>query len=312
MGLFVGIIAGGVLLVVLLIAIVVYVHRRNKRKLKEGAFDKPALSVLSLAQPRPPLPVYHSSYRDNSLDDREAQQQLVGREVMQQEATYQQLMRDLQRPSSRADTESLPDQAPRDMTAFRRPPMQQREPIRSPLTAPPLITAPPPVALTQPADKASHLQRGLSVRSLDSASESIYSTTSAPYSTRDANEGYQSFTAALPAIPASPTTPKWPSSPNPYVWPKRQRASVIRDELAPETYAKVRWKTQGAAPPATGTNPVAQALPPTPTTPRAAHGLRIVPPAADMDGGLYFTPASAAFPRSPPAAPPQPRTPQRF
>ncbi|KAJ7072101.1 hypothetical protein C8F01DRAFT_229276 [Mycena amicta] len=296
-GLFIAIIAGGILFVLILIGVIVYVHGRNKRKMQ--AFDKPAISVLSLAQPRPPLPLFRDS-------DPEAQRsEFVGREVIQQEATYQQLIRDLQRPSG---TPTLPNQTPRDHSNLGhsnlgRPSMKQHEPLHIPLppTAYPVVATPPPVAtaLIPPADKTSQLKRGQSVRSLDSAS--VYSIASAP---PDAHEpAYQGFTMPLPSIPASPSTPitpKWPSSPGPYVWPKRQRASLIREELAPETYAKVRWRTDSESADAVGSIPVAQALPSTPTAPQ---GLRInIPPAAD------WTPVSAAFHRSPPA----PRTQRPF
>ncbi|KAF7306092.1 hypothetical protein HMN09_00764300 [Mycena chlorophos] len=284
-GLFIGICAAGVVLLVLLVVgIVMCVRARTKRKIMDGAFDKPTLSALSLAQPRPSLPNYYY--------DAEAQQQqheVVGRGVQQQEATYQQLLRDLQRPSSRTGS-PLPDQSPRDMTEYRH-------------AAPaPVIVAPPPAAtaLTRPMLKPSPLKRGLSVRSVDSASESVYSVASAPLDAHEQN--YQSFAATLPPVPASPSTPitpKWPSSPNAYVWPKRQRASVIRTELAPETYNKVRWRTDSSE--TVPSSPVAQALP--------ASGLRInVPrPTADADPGsagtanVYYTPTSAAF------APPSPQ-----
>ncbi|KAF7321741.1 hypothetical protein MKEN_00695800 [Mycena kentingensis (nom. inval.)] len=285
-GLFVGIIAGGLLFVIALVVAIVFVRRRNKRKMRQGAFDKPTLSVLTLAQPRPSLPI---------PDDTEAQHKLVGREMLQQEATYRQLMIDLHRPSSRANTPSLPDQAPRDISALRRPPiMQEPSPMH--------ITVPPPTAPVTP-PSTDLLKRGLSVRSADSAS--LYSTTSAPYSTHANEATYQPFATELPAIPASPSTtmsPKWPSSPAPYIWPKRQRASLIRDELAPETYSKVRWKTDASesASPA----PVVQALPSTPTTPSRGRELRIqVPPTTvgqrEIETG-YFTPRSGAFPRPTP------------
>jgi len=263
-GLFIGIIAGGVVFVVVLVVAVVLVHRRSKRKMMEGAFDKTAFSVAALTLPRPPLPTYPSA-SPSFPPDREAQKRddLVGREVRQQEQTYLQLMTDLQRPASRTGTLTLPDQAPR-RPPFQPPRMMQWDPApRSPLTAYPIVTAPlspPPISTPAVADvKAlgvAQLQRGPSVRSIDSASE--YSVASAP---RDPQERtYQPFTLGLAPIPASPSTPKWPLSPGGYAWPKRQRAS-IRQELAPEFYDKVRWKTGDDSVEPAASTPVAQAFP---------------------------------------------------
>ncbi|KAJ6499122.1 hypothetical protein C8R45DRAFT_1210953 [Mycena sanguinolenta] len=275
LALLIAVIAGGVVFVVVLAITVVYVHRRSKRQMKEGAFDKTAFSgaaVVALAAPRPPLGLYQSSPRP----DPEAQRHdLVGREVRQQEAAYMQLMTDLQRPASRTDSAALPNQTPRMMV--------QRDPVSSPLAAYPVATAPappPPVALPPPAAslRPPQLQRGFSIRSRDSTA-SEYSVASAP---RDAQEiTYKPFALNLPTIPASPATPKWPASPGTYVWPKRQRASQIREALAPETYA-MRWKidSESVEPPAP--TPVARAVPSTPTglafAPSTSTGLVFAPP----------------------------------
>lgn len=239
-----------------------------------------------------------------------------------------QLMMDLQRPSSRAGTPPLPNQAPRQ------PPSHliiQRDPTkvalpRSPLTAYPPVTAqtpPPPVATPIVAGgkqhNAAHLKRGLSVRSLDSTA-SEYSVASAP---RDVQERtYQPFNLTLATVPASPTTPKWPSSPGTYVWPKRQRASLIREELAPETYAKVRWKTDDGSIEPTLTPPVAHALVPavrsvsSPTSPGPALRINVPPPVhhhrstsdspdSASTAAMFYVNASAASssPTIPSAAP---------
>jgi len=283
---FIAIIAGGLVFIIVLIITVIYVHRRSKRQMIEGAFDKTAFSVVALTHPRPPLGLYQSS-PSSSMIDREAQQHdLVGREVRQQEATYMQLMTDLQRPASRTETPTLPNQAPRE-PPYHVPRMVQRDPAppRSPLIAYPVVNAPqppppPPVAMLSPvADpkslNATQLKRGPSVRSQDST-VSEYSVASAP---RDPQErAYKPFTLGLPTVPASPITPitpKWPSSPGTYVWPKRQRASQIREELAPETYAKVRWITDDESTEPAASIPVAQAVPSTPT----ALGFGVPPPA---------------------------------
>ncbi|KAJ7683244.1 hypothetical protein B0H17DRAFT_42797 [Mycena rosella] len=293
---FIVIIAGGLLFIVVLVITVIYVHRRSRRQMMAGAFDKSAFSITSLTHPRPPLPIYQDFPPPSSALDREAQQHdLVGREVRQQEATYMQLVMDLQRPVSRTES-PLPDQAPRELYQPPRranwepapvvlprsplpnqtphelyqPPRPNWDPVqiapRSPLTAypavaPPMPAPPPPVAAPAPKPlSAAQLKRGLSVRSLDSTA-SEYSVASAPH---DAHErSYQPFNLGLPTVPASPRTPitpKWPSSPGSYVWPKRQRASQIREQLAPETYAKVRWRNDESAEPAAAI-PVAQALP---------------------------------------------------
>jgi len=308
---FIGIIAGGLLFIIVLVVTVVYVHRRSKRKMMEGAFDKSAFSVVTLTHPRPPLPMYQSSPR-SSLIDREAQQHdLVGREVQQQEATYLQLMTDLQRPASRTGTPTLPNQAPRE-PPYHVPRMMQQASSRSPLTAYPVVTAPPPPPVAADANTLNvvQLKRGLSVRSLDSASE--YSVASAPHDPQERTDRtYQPFTIGLSTIPASPITPKWPSTPGSYVWPKRQRASQIRQELAPETYNKVRWRTDDdeTTDPA-ATIPVALAIPPmarsvsSPTSPGPALRINVPPPVhyrttsesptSASTAHLYYANASAA------------------
>lgn len=242
-----------------------------------------------------------------------------------------QLMMDLQRPASRAGTPSLPSQAPREVP-YHLPRMVQRDPTQvalpqSPLTALyPVVASvptPPPVAtLSVPDGNAAQLKRGLSVRSLDSASE--YSVASAP---RDGQEAtYQSFTLGQPPVPASPSTPKWPSSAGSYVWPKRQRASQIRKELAPETYAKVRWITDDETTEPAAVIPVAQALPPaprsvsSPTSPGTALRINVPPPLnyrtnsdspdSASTAHLFYTNASATS-SSPTLPTPQPRSPQR-
>ncbi|KAJ7091144.1 hypothetical protein C8R44DRAFT_817155 [Mycena epipterygia] len=329
-GVFIGIIAGGLVFIIVLVIAVVYVHRRNKRLMMAGAFDKSAFTVVSFTHPRPPLPTYHQSSPRSSLIDREAQQQdLVGREVRQQEQTYMQLMMDLQRPVSRAGTPSLPSQTPREVP-YHLPRMVQRDPTQvalpqSPFTAlypvvAPVPTPPPVATLSIPDGKATQLKRGLSIRSLDSASE--YSVASAP---RDGQEPtYQSFTLGLSPVPASPSTPKWPSSPGSYVWPKRQRASQIRKELAPETYAKVRWITDDETTETAAVIPVA--LPPaprsvsSPTSPGPALRINVPPPvhyrtnsdspASASTAQLFCTNASATS-SSPTLPSPQPRSPQR-
>ncbi|KAJ7079099.1 hypothetical protein B0H15DRAFT_954195 [Mycena belliarum] len=305
---FIAIIIGGFLFLITLVVTVIYVHRRSKRQIAEGAFDKSAFSVVSLTHPRPPLPIYQLSPR-TVLQDREAQKHdLVAREVRQQEANYMQLMRDIQRPASRAGTTTLPDQTPRlpyhpprvvnrdpaqaapprspltaypavenhdhvqiavpgsPLTAY--PVLGNREPTHvalpiSAFTAYPLVATPPPVAVLDAVPtNAAQLQRGLSVLSLESTA-SEYSMASA---VRDEQqERYQPFHLGLPPIPASPSTPltpKWPSSPGSYVWPKRQRASQIRQELAPDTYAKVRWITDDESSEPAAAIPVAHAIPP--------------------------------------------------
>jgi len=275
---FIAIIAGGLVFITILVITVIYVHRRSKRQMMDGAFDKTAFSVVALTHPRPPLGLYQSSPRSSPIDREAQQHDLVGREVRQQEATYMQLMTDLQRPASRTETPTLPNQTPRE-PPYHVPRMAQLDlgpPPRSPLTAYPVVTTtpspspPPPIAIPPPvADlqflNAAQLKRGPSVRSQDST-VSEYSVASAP---RDPQERtYRPFTLGLPTVPASPSTPitpKWPSSPGTYVWPKRQRASQIREELAPETYAKVRWKTDDESIEPAATIPVAQAVPSTPT-----------------------------------------------
>ncbi|KAJ6587162.1 hypothetical protein DFH09DRAFT_1142792 [Mycena vulgaris] len=280
-----------------------------------------------MTHPRPPLPTYQTSPR-SSLIDREAQQQdLVGREVRQQEETYMQLMMDLQRPVSRTGS-PLPSQAPRE-PPYHAPRMVPWEPTqvappRSSLTAY-SVTAPappPPVAADPKSLSAVQLKRGPSVRSLDSASE--YSVASAPYDAQERT--YQPFNLGLVTIPASPSTPKWPSSPGSYVWPKRQRASQIREELAPETYAKVRWRTDDESIEPAVATPVALAIPPalrsvsSPTSPGPALRINVPPPVhyptnSDSPGTastasaahLYYTQASATSSRSPlPQAPQRP------
>ncbi|KAJ7497548.1 hypothetical protein FB451DRAFT_1386782 [Mycena latifolia] len=348
----IGIIAGGLLFIIILIIAVVYVHRRSKRQIAAGAFDKSAFSVASFTHPRPPLPTYQSSPR-SFLIDREAQQHdLVGREVRQQESNYMQLMRDIQRPASRAG-QPLPNQTPRQPPHHAPPRMTNRDPTqvalpRSPLTAYPVATAPlpaPPPFATLPVDEAEtttavQLKRGLSVRSLDSASE--YSVASAARSDGQQERTYQPFNlglATIPASPSTPLTPKWPSSPGSYVWPKRQRASQIRAELAPETYAKVRWRTDDESTEPAATIPVAHALPsapaPTmrsvssPTSPGPPLRITVPPPppvalyrmssdsaASASTAQLYYANASTTRSSSPtlpdvtPTRPP-PQTPQR-
>jgi len=247
-----------------------------------------------------------------------------------------QLIMDLQKPSSRAGTPTLPSQAPRQ-PLYHTPQMAQWNPIqvalpRSPLTAYPVVTTPaptppPPATLAVPLTAAqAQLKRGLSVRSFDSTA-SEYSVASAPYDGQDRT--YQPFNLGLATIPASPTTPNWPSSPGSYVWPKRQRASQIREELAPETYAKVRWRTDDDSVEPAASIPVAQAIPPAVrslSSPTSSGALRInVPPPvhyrAETDSPvsvstaqLYYTQASATS-SSPtildiPSRPP-PRIPQR-
>ncbi|KAJ6500069.1 hypothetical protein C8R47DRAFT_1317372 [Mycena vitilis] len=310
--LFIGIIAGGLLFIIILVVTVVYVHRRSKRQMMEGAFDKSAFSAVGF--PQPPLPTYQSSPRSSSIDREAQHHDLVGRQAQQQEATYLQLMTDLQRPASRTGTPTLPDQAPRALP-FHMPTMAQRDPgrvalPRSPLTAYPVVSAPPPPAVATPAAahtktlSAAQLKRGLSVRSLDSASE--YSVASAPRDPQDRT--YQPFTLGLSTVPASPITPKWPSSPGTYMWPKRQRASQIREELAPETYAKVRWITDDDSIEPAVSSPVAQAFPRSVASPISpGPPLRInVPlpvhypvtsvesPASASTAHLYYANASAA------------------
>ncbi|KAJ7902016.1 hypothetical protein B0H14DRAFT_2669515 [Mycena olivaceomarginata] len=333
---FIAIIAGCLIFVILLVIIVIYVHRRSKRQMMDGAFDKTAFSVVALTHPRPPLGLYQSSPR-SSLVDREAQQHdLVGREVRQQEETYMQLMSDLQRPSSRAGTPTLPNQTPRE-SPFHASRMVQRDPgapSRSPLTAYPISTSPPPpppVAVLPPVAPfgTAQLKRDLSLRS-EVSTVSEYSVASA---LRDPQERvYQPLTLSLPTVPASPITPKWPSSPGTYVWPKRQRASQIREELAPETYAKVRWKTDDESTEPAASIPIAQAVPSAPTGMRTLSpplsvpapswpvpGLRInVPPPAHhpavinspmsaSSAHLYYANASSASNSSTPQ-----QTPRRF
>ncbi|KAJ7496025.1 hypothetical protein B0H11DRAFT_881466 [Mycena galericulata] len=282
-GVFVGIIAGGVLFIVLLVIAVVYVHRRSKRQMMAGAFDKSAFSVANVTYLRPPLPVHKLSPPSSLVDPESQQQDMVGREVQQQEQTYLQLMMDLQRPSSRTEVPPLPSQAPRQ-PPYHVPRMVQRDPTQvalpqSPLAAYPAVAEPahrpPPVATLAPSS-AAQLKRGLSVRSLDSVSE--YSVASAP---RDPQERtYQPFNLNLTTIPASPSTPNWPSSPGSYVWPARRRASQMREELAPETYAKVRWRAGEESIEPTLTTPVAHALPPavSPVTPPRALRINVPPP----------------------------------
>ncbi|KAJ7163581.1 hypothetical protein C8R43DRAFT_286830 [Mycena crocata] len=340
---FIGIIAGGVLFIIILIVAIVYFHRRSKRKMLAGEFDKSAFSVVSLTHPRPPLPTYHSSPRSFSIDREAQQQELVGREVRQQEATFSQLIMDLQRPSSQPGAPALPSQAPREIP-HPSPRMVQWDTTqvtlpRSPLTAYPVVTAPmpatpPPVATlaispATPLNAATaQLKRGVSVRSLDSTA-SEYSMASAAYDPQERT--YQPFNLSLDTIPASPATPNWPSSPGSYVWPKRQRASQIRQELAPETYAKVRWKTDDDSVEPASTIPMALALPPMPTTLRSVSSptspLRIhVPPPAAVHhrtisdssesastAQLYYANASTAsssptIPSFAPPRSPQPRS----
>ncbi|KAF8210472.1 hypothetical protein K438DRAFT_1809763 [Mycena galopus ATCC 62051] len=221
-----------------------------------GAFDKTAISVMAFTHPRPPLGLFQSPPRPSLVVvDPEAQQHdLVGREVRQQEATYLQLMTDLQRPTSRTGSPTLPNQTPR---------MVQRDPVPSSLAAYPAVTSlSPPVAVPAPIASlgAVQLKRGLSVRSVDST-VSEYSVASAIRDPQDRT--YKPFALTLPTVPASPAAPQWPSSPRSYIWPKRQPVSQIREELAPETYA-MRWKTdESVEPPAA--IPVAQAVPSTPT-----------------------------------------------
>jgi len=249
---FIGIIAGALLLFLVFVIGVVYVHRRTKRKIMEGAFDKPDISILSFTHPRPPLLARHSSSR-SSLVGREVQQQdIVGREVRQQEATYAQLIADLQKPVALA----LPNQTPREYTPW----MGQWDATE--------VDTPSSLAARAVEDTslgAPHLQRGHSIRSLDSAS--VYSVASA---LPDApGRAHQSFNA-LATFPA-------PQSPGPYIWPKRQRLSLIRDDLAPETYAKARWRTDGESVDPTATIPVARSVPSakkSPTFTRTAQVLR--------------------------------------
>ncbi|KAK7000678.1 hypothetical protein R3P38DRAFT_1821590 [Favolaschia claudopus] len=291
---FIGIIAGGVVFLILLIIIVVHVHRRNKRQMKNGALDKTAFSVMALAHPRPPLGPFQGSPQgspDSFLIDREAQQHdLIGREVRQQEQTYLQLMMDLQRPISRNSTPPLPNQAPRELSHYA-PNMAQRSILPVSVTNPtasapsaqtPLPEATPPHIPDPAFLPNSQLSRGISMRSQDST-ESEYSVASAA---RDPQErSYKPFTLSLATVPASPITPAWPASPGSYAWPKGQRSSQIRDELAPETYSKVRWKTNSqimAAEPVAAI-PVAQAVPSTPVGgafgSRAAPLVSVPPPA---------------------------------
>jgi len=228
---FIGIIAGALLFFIVFVITIVYVHRRTKRKITEGVFDKPDISILSLTHPRLPLPVRHSSSRSSLVDRQVHQQDIVGREVRQQEATYAQLIADLQKPVSL----ELPNQTPREYT----PQMTQWDATQA---------AP---AIEDKSLGAPRLQRH-SIRSLDSAS--VYSVASA---LPDAPERtHQSFNA-LTTIPASP---QWPTSPGPYIWPKRQRSSLIRDELAPETYARAKWRTDGKSVDPTATIPVARSV----------------------------------------------------
>ncbi|KAJ7200714.1 hypothetical protein C8J57DRAFT_1544281 [Mycena rebaudengoi] len=259
---FITIIAAGVVFILVLIITIIYIRRRNRRKMKSGDLDTASFSVITFAHPRPPLPPAsyqhppppsHQYSHPNpfnppppAADVREVKtHQLVVREVQHQEDTYSHLMLALQKP---AGAPSLPNQSPRlPYTPTPREMAPPRSPFRahSPLYPDPPSTPPPPVALPAPPPAslavpgAVQLKRGLSVRSMESESE--YSVASAPY---DAQDTYQPFTLNLPAIPASPSTPKWPSSPGAYAWPKRDHtsSSVIRDELAPETYAKVRWR----------------------------------------------------------------------
>ncbi|KAJ7772609.1 hypothetical protein DFH07DRAFT_802556 [Mycena maculata] len=312
---FIGIIAGGVVLLILLIATIIYLHRRSKRRSKlemiTGEFDKSAWNVVSLTRPHPPLPPQQSSRP--SWGDPESQKDVVGRQVRQQEQTYMQLMSDLRRPSSRTDTPPLPSQAPRE--PYGMPRMVQRDPTqvtlpRSPLTALyPAVAAPtpPPVAtLAPPGARAggAQLKRGPSVRSLDSASE--YSVASAPSDLQERT--YQPFNLGLATIPASPSTPtKWPSSPGSYVWPKRQRTSLMREELAPETYAKVRWRTDENSIEPDVAIPVAQALAPairsvsSPTSPGPTLRINVPPSVQYLDNpdsaatGQFYTPNTAQF-----------------
>ncbi|KAJ7045702.1 hypothetical protein C8F04DRAFT_446086 [Mycena alexandri] len=124
-GLFIAIIVGGVIFVVVLVVAIVLVHRRSKRKIMQGAFDKTSFSVAALTLPRPPLPTYPTA-SPSLPPDREAQKQhdLVGRE----------------RPGFRTGTPTLPDQAPR-RPPFHAPRMMQWDPApRSPLTAYPIVT----------------------------------------------------------------------------------------------------------------------------------------------------------------------------
>ncbi|KAJ6625902.1 hypothetical protein B0H10DRAFT_599114 [Mycena sp. CBHHK59/15] len=332
---FIGIIAGGLLFVLILTLLVVYVHRRSKRQMMAGEFDKSAFSVVSLTHPRPPLPSNTPSPR-SSLIDREAQkQELVGREVQQQEQTYMQLMAALQtRPGSRTGTLPLPNQAPRVpyhahwmvQIPTARDPTEIALP-QSPLTAYPVGSAPPPVTMlavstaTASNRGASQLKRGLSVRSIESASE--YSVASAP---RDPQEhAYQPFALApIPASPKTPVTPKWPSSPGSYAWPKRQRASLIRTELAPETYSKVRWKVGDDAEEPEVSTPTALALPPTksmspPSAPMTPLRINVPPPvhyraiSDSHDASVEFYANASASSSSPTLPDPSqpPRSPRR-
>ncbi|KAJ7188055.1 hypothetical protein C8R46DRAFT_1340945 [Mycena filopes] len=326
-GLFIAIIAGGVIFIVALIVAVVFVHRRSKRQMMQGAFEKTSFSVTALTYPRPPLPTYQSS--SSFPADREAQKQqdLVGREVRQQEQTYLQLMSDLQRPASRTDTPSLPDQAPRQ-PYHPAPRTVQWDPTpRSPLAYPiaPSFPPPPPIPTSAVADAkllgAVGLKRGPSVRSLDSESE--YSVASAPYDAQDRT--YQPFTLGLAPIPASPSTPKWPSSPGgSYAWPKRQRASQMPAERAPETYANVRWKTGDDSVEPAASTPVAQAFPTVASSlspgppllrinvpPPTQYRLSSASTTSVSTAQLFYTQASAAS-SSPTLPTPQPSPQPRF
>ncbi|KAJ7268812.1 hypothetical protein B0H12DRAFT_1320612 [Mycena haematopus] len=295
--LLIAVIAGGVVFVVVLVVAVVYVHRRSKRQMMDGAFDKTAFSVVALAHPRPPLGLYQSSSGTSPGDPEAQQHDLVGRGVRQQEATYLQLMTDLQRPTSRPETPSLPNQTPRMV-------MVHRDPVSSPLAAYPVVAPPPPrppVAMLSPVAPLSAVQltRGPSMRSLDST-VSEYSVASAPRDTQERT--YKPFTLNLPTVPASPATPQWPSSPQTYVWPKRQRASQIREELAPETYA-MRWKTEGESIEPPAPTPVAQAVPSTPTgLVFAVPAVRLVSSPTAPPGPPINVPPSVYYPDSPTSA----------
>jgi hypothetical protein len=160
-------------------------------------------------------------------------------------------------------------------------------------------------ALTIP---ASILQRGPSVRSLDT--ESVYSAASAPLDFHD--RMFQP--RQLETIPGSPVTPSsWgnhladplPSTmpESDYVWPRRRRASLIREELAPETYMKIRWKSQpqeeagleSSPEPPTSSRPHSDkrtismlSIPPVPPLPECLRPLLSSPPSVTISPRSHY------------------------
>ncbi|KAJ7647105.1 hypothetical protein FB45DRAFT_892391 [Roridomyces roridus] len=292
---FVAIIAGGLFLIVLLVVLIVYLHRRSKRKAKD--VNKTTFTFADIAQPHPPLP----PSRDTSFDPED----VLSRESRQQEQTYMQLMVDLQRPTWGPNVPPLPDQAPRQLPPHLRPPPTSNPPVTAP-TPPPLVAT--STAGVQTRDVA--LKRRMSVRSHDSTA-SEYSTASAPVDFQE--RIYQPFNLTLATVPASPATPKWPSTPGSYAWPKR--TTVIRDELAPETYAKVRWLTNDDSVEPAFAPPVAHALVPAvgPVLASLRPNIMIGPPpvhrrnASDRpESAAYFYANESAAISSPTKPPPTP------